>query len=117
MLYRLTAAACAFALTFVFTGSAFAFDCIVAKKPAAAGSALSLEVAGSPTVTPLKNNAGTLGKPHGGFVQITVGGEVAGSTFAHAPGEDGVLPPARPGGSQFNCDGKGLDSAEVCFGP
>jgi hypothetical protein len=27
-----------------------------------------------------------------------------------------VLPPAREGGSQHNCDGKGIDSLEVCFG-
>ena len=27
----------------------------------------------------------------------------------------GVLPPAREGGSQHNCDGKGIDSLEVCF--
>jgi hypothetical protein len=36
------------------------------------------------------------------------------STFLHAPG--GVLPPAREGGAQHNCDGKGIDSLEVCFG-
>jgi hypothetical protein len=29
---------------------------------------------------------------------------------------DGVLPPVREGGAQANCDGKGLDSLEVCFG-
>jgi hypothetical protein len=27
-----------------------------------------------------------------------------------------VLPPVRPGGPQDNCDGKGLDSLEECFG-
>ena len=36
------------------------------------------------------------------------------STFLHAP--QGVLPPVRPGGPQDNCDGKGLDSLEECFG-
>ena len=36
------------------------------------------------------------------------------SVFVRAPG--GVLPPAREGGSQYNCDGKGIDALEVCFG-
>ena len=41
-------------------------------------------------------------------------GEFTTSTFLHAP--DGVLPPVRSGGSQDNCDGKGLDSIEECLG-
>jgi hypothetical protein len=42
------------------------------------------------------------------------GGPGRADTFAHAP--QGVLPPTREGGSQYNCDGKGLDAASVCCG-
>ena len=41
-------------------------------------------------------------------------GEFTASTFLHAP--EGVLPPARPGGAQSNCDGKGIDYVEACAG-
>jgi hypothetical protein len=61
----------------------------------------------------LKRNPGTEEKPHGAFIALTDGSFTT-STFIHAPG--GVLPPAREGGSQHNCDGKGIDSLEVCFG-
>ena len=64
--------------------------------------------------TPTKNNPGTDDKPHGGFVALTDGENVNTSTFLHAP--QGVLPPSREGGSQYNCDGKGLDTLEQCFG-
>jgi hypothetical protein len=64
--------------------------------------------------TPLKNNPGTEEQPHGAFVALAVGDQGVASTFLHAP--QGVLPPAREGGSQHNCDGKGIDSLEVCFG-
>ena len=111
MLKRITAGACAAALSLTCVGPAAAFDCVVAKKPASAGAAFDVSFGpqGPPQFTPLKNNSGTPDKPHGGFVTI---GES--STFAHAPGEDGVLPPVREGGSQNNCDGKGLDSGELC---
>jgi len=62
----------------------------------------------------LKNNPGTEDdKVHGGFIALT-DGENAASTFVHAP--EGVLPSVREGDPQQNRDGKGLDSAEVCFG-
>lgn len=103
MLKRITAAACAAALSLTCVGPAAAFDCIVAKKPASAGASFDLA-----SETPTKKNPGTFDQPHGAFYSF---GE-EGSTFSHAP--DGVLPPARPGGSQDNCDGKGLDSGTAC---
>jgi hypothetical protein len=89
-----------------------AFDCTVAKKPASAGAVGVVDVR-TDEFTPTKNNPGTEEKPHGGFVELT-DGEASTSTFLHAP--EGVLPPVREGGSQANCDGKGLDSIELCFG-
>ena len=92
--------------------AATAFDCYVANKPPTAGAPVLVNiVTGEETV--LKPNPGTEEKPHGGFVALT-DGESSFSTFLHAP--DGVLPPVREGGPQANCDGKGLDSLEVCFG-
>jgi hypothetical protein len=91
--------------------AAQAFDCSVAKKPATAGAAGIVD--GSDNFTPLKPNPGTDDHVHGGFIAFTDGTNTA-STFVHAP--DGVLPPVRDGGPQHNCDGKGLDSLEVCFG-
>jgi hypothetical protein len=90
---------------------AFAFDCSVAKKPPTAGAVGIVDA--NDVFTPLKSNPGTEEQPHGGFVAFT-DGEITVSTFLHAP--DGVLPPVRPGGPQDNCDGKGLDSLEECFG-
>jgi hypothetical protein len=92
--------------------AALAFDCTVAKKPATAGAPVVVNIV-TGEETPLKPNPGTEEKPHGGFVALT-DGEVTFSTFLHAP--QGVLPPVREGGPQANCDGKGLDSLEVCFG-
>jgi hypothetical protein len=63
--------------------------------------------------TPLKNNPGSEERTHGRFIALT-NSEVTTSTFAHAP--QGVLPPTRPDGSQNDCDGKGLESLEQCFG-
>jgi hypothetical protein len=103
---------CTLALALVVAAPAFAFDCSVAKKPATAGAVGVVDIT-TEEFTPLKNNPGTEDKAHGGFVALT-DGEFSTSTFLHAP--DGVLPPAREGGSQHNCDGKGLDSLEVCFG-
>ena len=100
---RITAGVCAVALSLIAVSPAAAFDCIVAKKPANAGASYDVV-----TGQPLKNNPGTEEHPHGAFYSFN--GE--GSTFSHAPG--GVLPPAREGGSQHNCDGKGIDSAEAC---
>ena len=85
--------------------------CIVAKKPATAGAAGIVDA--NNNFTPLKPNPGTEEQIHGGFIAFTDGVNSS-STFVHAP--DGVLPPVRDGGPQDNCDGKGLDSAEVCFG-
>ena len=93
--------------------TALAFDCVVAKKPATAGAVVSVNiVTGEETL--LKPNPGSEEKPHGSFVALTDGSGFSTSIFLRAP--DGVLPPAREGGSQHNCDGKGIDSLEVCFG-
>jgi hypothetical protein len=102
---------CSLTLALVVAAPAFAFDCAVAKKPATAGAVGIVDA--EDNFTPLKNNPGTEEKPHGAFIAFT-DGELSASTFLHAP--DGVLPPVREGGSQQNCDGKGLDSLEVCFG-
>jgi hypothetical protein len=59
------------------------------------------------------NNPGSEQRTHGGPIAPT-NVEVTTSTFVHAP--HGVLPPTRPGGSQNDCDGKGLESLEQCFG-
>jgi hypothetical protein len=91
--------------------AAQAFDCSVAKKPATAGAAGIVDQ--SDNFTPLKPNPGTDEHIHGGFIALTDGTNTA-STFVHAP--DGVLPPVRDGGPQDNCDGKGLDALDVCFG-
>jgi hypothetical protein len=90
---------------------AYAHDCTVAKKPATAGAVGIVDA--NDNFTPLKKNPGTEEHPHGAFVAFT-DGEVSASTFVHAPG--GVMPPVREGGPQHNCDGKGLESLEVCFG-
>jgi hypothetical protein len=105
------ASLCAVVLMLVVVAPALAFDCTVAKKPATAGAVGIVDA--SDNFTPLKPNPGTEEKPHGAFVAFT-DGTITVSTFIHAPG--GVLPPAREGGSQHNCDGKGIDSLEVCFG-
>ena len=102
--------ACATALTLAVP--AFAFDCTVAHKPPTAGAVGIVNITND-EFTPLKKNPGTEEKPHGAFVALT-DGTISTSTFLHAP--QGVLPPAREGGSQHNCDGKGIDSLEVCFG-
>lgn len=110
---KLTAGVCVFALALGSAAPAFAHDCSVAKKPANAGAVGVVDVT-TDEFTPLKNNPGTEDKPHGGFIALTDGGEFTTSTFLHAP--RGVLPPSREGGSQYDCDGKGLDSLSVCFG-
>ena len=100
------------ALALAYAAPTYAFDCAVAKKPSRAGAVIEINVAtGAETV--LKPNPGTEDKIHGGFIALT-DGENSTSTFAHAP--EGVLPPVREGGSQQNCDGKGLESIEACFG-
>lgn len=109
---KLMAAAGAVALALALAVPAYAFDCTVAKKPARAGAVGIVDIT-TDEFTPLKPNPGTDEKPHGSFVALT-DGEQEFSTFLHAP--QGVLPPAREGGSQHNCDGKGIDSLEVCFG-
>jgi hypothetical protein len=112
MRYRLSALVGAATLALVLAVPALAFDCTPAKKPPLAGAAGIVDIT-TGEFTPLKSNPGTDEKPHGGFVALT-DGENTFSTFVHAP--DGVLPPVRPGGPQDNCDGKGLDSLEECFG-
>jgi hypothetical protein len=102
---------CTLTLVLVVAAPAFGFDCTVAKKPATAGAVGIVDA--DDNFTPLKKNPGTEERPHGAFIAFT-DGTISASTFLHAPG--GVLPPAREGGSQHNCDGKGIDSLEVRFG-
>jgi hypothetical protein len=102
---------CTTTLVLVVAAPAFGFDCTVAKKPPTAGAVGIVDA--SDNFTPLKPNPGTEEHPHGGFIVFT-DGTITADTFLHAP--DGVLPPVREGGPQDNCDGKGLDSLEVCFG-
>ena len=112
MPYRLSAALCVAAVALVAAVPAHAFDCTVAKKPVTAGAVGIVDIT-TDDFTPLKPNPGTDEQPHGGFVALTDGTNST-STFLHAP--EGVLPPVRDGGPQDNCDGKGLDSIEECFG-
>ncbi len=115
MPYRLTAALCAVTAALALAVPAYAFDCTVAKKPATAG-AVGIAGPGEEDFTPLKPNPGTDEHPHGGFIAFTDGENTA-STFLHAPRHTGgVLPPVLEGGPQHDCDGKGLDSLDVCFG-
>ena len=109
---KLAALALTSVVALVLAVPAFAFDCTVAKKPPTAGAVGIVDI-NTDEITFLKSNPGTEEQPHGAFVAFTDGTFTA-STFLHAPG--GVLPPAREGGSQHNCDGKGIDSLEVCFG-
>jgi hypothetical protein len=112
MLSKLFAGFGVAALALAIAVPANAFDCTVAKKPARAGAVGVVDIT-TGEFTPLKKNPGTDERPHGAFIALE-GDGVSTSTFAHAPG--GVMPPVRPGGSQSNCDGKGLDSLEQCFG-
>jgi hypothetical protein len=100
MPYRLLAVLCTVAVGLVLAVPASAFDCTVAKKPPTAGAVGIVDASGN--FTPLKPNPGTDEHPHGGFVAFT-DGETTASTFIHAP--QGVLPPTRPGGPQYNCEG------------
>ena len=109
---KLTAGACVLALTLGTAAPALAHDCAVAKKPATAGAVGIVNVTND-EFTPLKPNPGNEDKAHGGFIALTDGTQSV-STFLHAP--EGVLPPTREGGSQYNCDGKGLEALSVCFG-
>jgi hypothetical protein len=112
MRLRLSALSGAVLLALALAVPAQAFDCAVAKKPPRAGAVGVIDIT-TGEFTPTKKNPGTEEKPHGGFVVLT-DGEATTSTFLHAP--QGVLPPVREGGPQDNCDGKGLDSIEQCFG-
>ena len=112
MKYRISAVSCAAVVALALAVPAHAFDCAVAKKPAEAGAVGIVDA--NDDFTPLKPNPGTEEHAHGGFITFT-DGETSASTFLHAP--QGVLPPTRPGGSQHDCDGKGLESLEVCFAP
>lgn len=113
-MHRLLACAFVGALVLaVAAPAAFAFDCTVANKPPTAGAVGVIDI-NTGEFTPTKSNPGTEEKPHGGFVVLTDGDTVTTSTFLHAP--QGVLPPVREGGPQANCDGKGLDSIELCLG-
>ena len=93
---------------------ALAFDCHVANKPTGAGSAATVSADSGDVISTNKPNPGTSDHVHGGFITLDLGNGMQADTFAHAP--QGVLPPVRPGGPQNNCDGKGLDALDVCFG-
>lgn len=108
---KLTAGVCVLALTLGSAAPGLAHDCTVAKNPATAGAVGVVDA--DDNFTPLKPNPGTPDKPHGGFIAFTDGTQGA-STFLHAP--QGVLPPTREGGSQYDCDGKGLEALSVCLG-
>jgi hypothetical protein len=108
--FLVAVSACALGVS-VVVPSALAHDCMVAKKPARAG-AVAVENVVTGEVTSLKPNPGSEEKPHGAFYALT-DGTLSASTFLHAP--EGVMPPVREGGPQHNCDGKGLDSIELCF--
>jgi hypothetical protein len=112
MLSKLFAGFGVAALALAIAVPANAHDCTVAKKPVRAGAVGVVDIA-TEEFRPLKKNPGTEERPHGAFVALE-GEGVSTSTFVHAPG--GVMPPVREGGSQNNCDGKGLDSLEQCFG-
>ena len=112
MLHKLSAGLGVAVLALAIAVPANAFDCTVAKKPARAGAVGVVDLA-TGEFTPLKKNPGTEERPHGAFVALE-GDGVSTSTFLHAP--QGVMPPVREGGSQNNCDGKGLDSIEQCLG-
>ena len=113
MRLRLSALSGAVLVALVLAVPAQAFDCTVAKKPPSAGAVGVVNIT-TGEFTPTKPNPGTDERPHGGFVVLTDGDTITTSTFLHAP--QGVLPPVRAGGPQDNCDGKGLDSLEECFG-
>lgn len=107
---RYVLGAVAGSLLFLFSaGQALAFDCFVANKPTGAGSVGVVDIFGGETFTPGKNNPGTEEQPHAGFVTLDFGGEQY-DVFTHQ-----ILPPVRDGGSQQNCDGKGIDSTEICL--
>ena len=112
MIRKLSIAAVAGALSLTLVGQALAFDCNVANKPVGAGSVGTVDC-NTGEFTPTKKNPGTEEQIHGGFITFT-DGEISADTFVHAPG--GELPPVREGGPQHNCDGKGLDALDVCFG-
>ena len=99
--------------SFALVGQALAFDCSVARKPPAAGSAAIVDPDTGEVIEFLKSHPGDDEHIHGGFIEFAVG-EDAVSTFVHAP--DGELPPVREGGPQHGCDGKGLDTIGVCLG-
>ena len=48
-------------------------------------------------------------KSHSGFITLQFGAQ------SYDVNVHTELPPVREGGSQENCDGKGLDSLEVCL--
>ena len=112
MLHKLSAGLGVAVLALAIAVPANAFDCTVAKKPARAGAVGVVDIT-TDEFTPLKKNPGTEERPHGAFVALE-GDGVSTSTFLHAP--QGVMPPVREGGSQNDCDGKGLDSIEQCLG-
>ncbi len=112
----------------ITTGSqAFANDCVVANKPAGAGSVATVNI-DTGVVTPNKSNPGTEAQPHGGFITLTGtlpdGSTLTTDTFVHAPtnaqapfAEPGVNPGASKQEQQGRgCDGKGLDTLSACFG-
>jgi hypothetical protein len=94
--------------------AALAFDCNPPNKPVGAGSVATIDASTGDVESFNKPNPGSGEQIHGGFLTIDFGGGLQFDTFVHAP--QGELPPVREGGSQDNCDGKGLDAIDVCLG-
>ena len=106
-LRRLAAGAVVTAIAVVGSGgAAFAHTCYNTQRSGTGGTVGTYTVA-TDTFTP----SGTKGNP--AFVRIVFPDGSAGYVFIHSAGEvnDYVVPGAK------DCDGKGLDNFEACFGP
>jgi hypothetical protein len=85
-------------------GPASAHDCFITYRAPASGGIVGIIDAATGSFTPTGRN--------GAFVKVVFPDGSAVYGFAHSAGEihDYVLPAAN------NCDGRGIESAEVCFG-
>ena len=102
---RITSVAAAITLSFVLgTGSAFAHDCVNAKKKDGAASVGAFDLR-TLTFTPSD-------REHGAFVVVT-DGVTAYDIFIHRTLPESARN-AGPGDDQ--CDGKGVDSFMACMG-
>ena len=85
-------------------GPASAHDCFNTQKAAGSGGVAGTYVVATNTFTP----SGAPGNPV--FVEVIFPDGSSGFGYGHAAGPHGVIPAAR------DCDGKGIDSFEACFG-